>query len=112
MKYMNSIARQVAHGLRRVDTVKSVHREDSFQKIKGFENKNDMSSEDVNKGAKWTARFTNWQRKRNSKAEHVINHTCTTNRNLLTNVKWVQRTSQVKKKKKKKRHLSHRQTAQ
>ena len=27
---------QVADGLRRVDTVRSVHREDSFQKIKGF----------------------------------------------------------------------------
>ena len=41
----------------------------------------------------------------------VINHTCTTNRNLLTYVKWVKQTSWAKKKKKK-RHLSHRQTAQ
>ena len=53
-----------------------------------------MSTDDVNTGSKWTAHFTNWQRL------SVINHTCTTNRNLLTNVKWVQQTSQDKKKKK------------
>ena len=66
---MYSIARQVAGGLRRVDTVRSVHREDTFHKIKGFENKNGMNTEDVNTGAKLTALFTNWQSKRNNKAE-------------------------------------------
>ena len=71
---MYSIARQVADSLRRVDTVRSVHREDSFQKIKGFENKNGMSTEDVNTGAKWTAHFTNWQSKRNNKAECNQSH--------------------------------------
>ena len=39
--------------------------------FKGFENKNGMSTEDVNTGAKWTAHFTNWQSKRNNKAECV-----------------------------------------
>ena len=59
-----------------MDTVRSVHREDSssFQKIKGFENKNGMSTEDVNTGAKWTAHFTNWQSKRNNKAECNQSH--------------------------------------
>ena len=36
VKYMYSIARQVADGLRRVATVRSVHREDSFQKNQRF----------------------------------------------------------------------------
>ena len=36
VKNMYSIARQVADGLRRVDTVRSVHREDSFQKNQRF----------------------------------------------------------------------------
>ena len=74
VKYMYSIARQVAAGLRRVNTVRSVHREDSFQKIRGCENKNGMSTEDVNTGAKWTAHFTNWQSKRNNKAECNQSH--------------------------------------
>ena len=44
------------------------------RKIKGFENKNGMSTEDVNTGAKWTAHFTNWQSKRNNKAECNQSH--------------------------------------
>ena len=71
---MYIFAGQVADGLRRVDTVRSVHREDSFKKKnKGFENKNGMSTEDVNTGAKWRAHFTNWQSKRN-KAECSKSH--------------------------------------
>ena len=33
-----------------------------------------MSTEDVNTGAKWTAHFTNWQSKRNNKAECNQSH--------------------------------------
>ena len=46
----------------------------SFQKIKGFENKIGMSTEDVNTGAKWTGRLTNWQSKSNNKAECNQSH--------------------------------------
>ena len=75
MKYIYCIARYTKQQMAFVVwTLRSVHREDSFQKIKGFENKNGMSTEDVNTGAKWTAHFTNWQSKRNNKAECNQSH--------------------------------------
>ena len=83
VKYMYSIARQVADGLRRVDAVRSVHQEDSFQKNQRFGNKNGMSTEDLNTGAKWTAHLI-WQtgKAKETTRLSVINHTCTTNRNF------------------------------
>ena len=93
---INIFSRQVADGPRRVDTVRSVHREDSLKKIKGFENKNGMSTEDVNTGAKWRAHFTNWQSKRNKKAECSQLH-LHHEQKFVDICREVQQTSQVKK---------------
>ena len=61
-----------------------------------------MSTEDVNTGAKWTAHFTNWQSKRNNKAECNQSHLHHEQKFVTFKVgQWSKRLKKKKKKKKK-----------
>ena len=70
-----------------------------------------MSTEDVNTGAKWTAHFTNWQSKRNNKAECNQSH-LHHEQKFVDICKVGAANVSSKKKKKAPAGLSHRQTAQ